>query len=78
MTRSIARIPLFSNRFLFVSVVLALLAQVAVLHLPFFQMIFQTTPLSVEQWLMVVVVGSSVVLVEEIDKWIIRRRHAAA
>jgi magnesium-transporting ATPase (P-type) len=76
MTRSIVRIPLFSNRFLFVSVVLAVLAQVAVLHVPFFQMVFQTTALTWEQWVLVILVGMSVVVVEEIDKWFIRRRHA--
>jgi magnesium-transporting ATPase (P-type) len=78
MHRSIFRIPLFSNRFLFVSVVLAMAAQVAVLHLPFFQFVFQTTPLSFEQWVLVILVGLSVVVVEEINKAILRQRRVRA
>jgi magnesium-transporting ATPase (P-type) len=77
MRRSISEIPIFANPFLFVSVVLAVLAQVAVLHVPFLQLIFQTTPLTAEQWMLVISVGMSVVVLEEINKAVLRRRTRA-
>jgi P-type Ca2+ transporter type 2C len=52
----------------------ALLAHVGVLHLPFMQGIFNTTPLSLQQWALVAGIGSLVVVAAEIDKFFLRRR----
>ncbi len=74
LDRSILAVPPFSNRFLFAAVVLALLAQFAVLNLPPLQTIFRTVPLSAQQWGWIVLVGTSVILGGELDKFINRRR----
>jgi magnesium-transporting ATPase (P-type) len=71
--RSVFQVPLFANKFLFVSVVLAMLAQIAILHLPALQFVFRTTPLTAEQWMMVWGIGVMVIVVAEIDKIFIRR-----
>jgi Ca2+-transporting ATPase len=75
LDRSIFRIDPFSNRFLFVSLLAALLAQLAVLYWGPFQTIFRTVPLDVEQWALIVTVGWTVILGGELDKWWNRRRE---
>jgi len=71
---SIFSIPPFSNRILFFSIVAALFAQLAVLHVPFFQSVFGTQPLAAEYWMIIVLVGTTVILGGELDKWRNRRR----
>lgn len=74
LDRSIFKIDFFSNKFLFVSVLAALLAHLAVLHVGFMQTIFRTIPLTIEQWLLIIGVGSLVIIGGEIDKVINRWR----
>jgi len=69
LDRSIFQIPLFSNRFLFLSIVMAGLAQLAILYVPFMQRIFRTTPLDTGDWMLVLAVGSAVIVGGELDKW---------
>lgn len=63
----------FSNRFLFVSMTLALLAQIWVVSSPMMEVIFRTRPLSVAEWGMCTAAAVSVVLVVECDKYFRRR-----
>jgi len=74
LRRSVFQVPLTANPFLAISLGLALLAHLGVLHLPFMQTIFNTTPLSLEQWALVAGIGSLVVVAAEIDKFFLRRR----
>jgi len=74
LDRSIFEVPLFSNRFLFVSIVAAAAAHWAVLHAPPLQTVFRTVPLTNGEWLMVFGVGASVIAGGELDKWRNRRR----
>jgi Ca2+-transporting ATPase len=76
LDRSIFQIPFFSNKFLFVSLITALLAHLAVLHVGFLQNIFRTVPLSSDQWVMIAGVGLLVILGGEIDKIINRWRKS--
>ncbi|MDR8394389.1 HAD-IC family P-type ATPase [Aliifodinibius sp. S!AR15-10] len=76
LDRSIFHINFFSNKFLFVSLVAALLAHLAVLHVGFLQTIFRTMPLSSDQWMLIVGVGFLVILGGEIDKFINRWRKS--
>jgi magnesium-transporting ATPase (P-type) len=74
LRRSVFQVSLTANPFLAISLGVALLAHLGALHLPFMQTIFHTTPLSLEQWALVVGVGSLVVVAAEIDKFFLRRR----
>lgn len=74
LDRSIFQVPPLSNRFLFVSMVAALGAHLAVLYLPFFQAVFRTEPLSLELWGLIVLVALTVIVGGELDKWWSRRR----
>ncbi len=73
LDRSILRVPPFSNRFLFVSLIAAGLAHLAVLYVPALQLVFRTQPLDLVAWAFVIAVGSSVIVGGELDKWWSRR-----
>jgi magnesium-transporting ATPase (P-type) len=77
LDRSILKIPLLSNRFLFVSVLAAASAHLAVLHLGILQAIFRTVPLDASVWGWIALIGSTVILGGELDKAINRRRKRA-
>jgi len=72
---SIFKIPLLSNPFLFFSMIAAFLAQLAVLYVPAFQWIFRTEPITTSEWLQILLVSATVVLVVEADKWLRRRKR---
>lgn len=72
--RSIFRMSVMSNPFLFFSMMGALFAHLAVLYVPALQWVFRTVPISITEWLEILSVASIVVIVVEIDKWIRRRR----
>jgi magnesium-transporting ATPase (P-type) len=74
MRRSVFQVPLSANPFLAVSLGAAILAHIGALHLPFMQLLFDTTPLSPGQWALVIGVGSVIVAAAEIDKALLRRR----
>ncbi len=58
---SAVSIGLFSNKYLVGAVGISLLMQLAVIYIPFLQRIFQTVPLTLEQWALIIVltVGTS-------------------
>ena len=64
----------FRNRWLWIALAGVLLLQVAVTHVGFLQRLFDTMSISAVQWLICVAVASSVLWVEEIRKFIVRRR----
>lgn len=68
LDRSLFKVNFFSNKFLFMTVIVALLAHLAVLHVGFLQNVFRTVALGVDEWLMIIGVGSLVILGGEIDK----------
>jgi Ca2+-transporting ATPase len=71
--RSVFVMNPFGNPFLFVSVIGAFFAHLAVLHVPVLQYIFRTVPLSAGQWLDVLLVSSVILIVVEVDK-LVRNR----
>ena len=73
LDRSVLQVPAFSNPFLFVSLMLAAVAHLAVLHLSFLQSVFRMVPLSLAQWGAIAAVGTLVVVGGELDKWWNRR-----
>lgn len=65
---------LATNRWLWVSLALAVVAQVAVVHLPVLQTAFGTVALHWQHWLVAVGAGAVVLVIEEIIKAIQRAR----
>jgi P-type Ca2+ transporter type 2C len=68
---------LFSNRWLWVAVTLSIALQCGVLYLPFLQRAFSTQALSAWDWLFCVVIGSSVLWLREVEKFLYRRHVTA-
>ncbi len=71
---SVFRINPFSNMFLFLSLIVATLAQIAFIYVPALQWVFRTEPISAEDWQNILLIALSVIVVVEIDKWFRRRK----
>lgn len=67
-----AFVGLFSNKWLWAAVMLALVLQVAVIYIPVLQQAFSTVSLSCGDWLLCTVVASSVLWLHELSKLILR------
>ncbi|MCA0458574.1 MAG: cation-translocating P-type ATPase [Chloroflexi bacterium] len=61
------------NKMLLGAVVVTIVLQLIAVYLPFFNRIFNTTPLTVEQLLICIVLSTIVFWAVEIEKWLIRR-----
>jgi magnesium-transporting ATPase (P-type) len=71
--RSAFKISPRDNPYVFGAVAVALLAHLAVLNVGFLQAVFDTEPISLEIWGVIVAAGASIVLAAEIDKAFLRR-----
>lgn len=68
LTKSIFKIPAFSNGFLWISAILSFVLVLFSTQLPFFQHIFETTTLSFSEWLMVLASSFSIIIIMELYK----------
>jgi Ca2+-transporting ATPase len=67
---------LFANRWLWATVLLSVVLQVAVVHLEFLNMAFGTAPLSLQQWVVYIGMASGVLWFSELRKWALRASGA--
>lgn len=72
--RSIFRMGLFTNKFLLVATALIASLQMLAVYHPFFRHILHTVPLTLDEWGLIIGVAASIVVVEEIRKFFVRRR----
>ena len=71
---SMLHIPLFSNRLLWVGIAVELLLVVAVIYAPPLQNVFGTAPFPAVYWLFLLAWIPSLIVVDEIRKFLLRRR----
>lgn len=64
-----------SNKFLVAATFIVIFLQMLAIYNPFFQKVFQTVPLSASEWGIIVLVASSIVVVEEIRKAFYRKQQ---
>ncbi|MFM8562701.1 MAG: cation-translocating P-type ATPase, partial [Acidimicrobiia bacterium] len=76
-TLSVFRRATLHNSRLWVALAAVIALQVAVTHVSPMQRLFDTASISGVQWLIAIAIASSVLWVEEVHKFIIRRRKAA-
>jgi Ca2+-transporting ATPase len=72
---------LFHNPQLWGAVAFSVALQVAVIYVPFLQQAFDTVPLSVSDWLLCLLVASSVLWLRELSKgvaWAVHRSSVPA
>ena len=74
-SRSVFSRLTFTNKALWISLASVLLLQIAVTHVGFMQSLFDTMSITFAQWMICVAVASSVLWVEEIRKFIVRRNQ---
>jgi len=67
-TQSLFKIGIFTNKKLLLAVVMSFLLQMAVVYVPFLQVVFKTEPLRLVDWLMAVVLSSLPLWAMEIIK----------
>ena len=73
-SESIFRMNPFSNRFLVGATLLVITLQILAVYTPFLQTVLRTVPLSPGEWLLIIAVASSIIVVEEVRKFFSRRR----
>lgn len=76
--KSIFRMNAFSNKFLVGATLLVISMQLLAVYNPLLQKILRTVPLDLGDWLLILPVASSIVLVEEIRKFIFSRKSEEA
>lgn len=69
-TQSVFRMNPFSNRFLIGALTLVVLLQVLVIYHPGMQLVFRTTALTVNEWLLAISLAATVLIGEEMRKFI--------
>jgi len=65
---TIFRLGVFRNRWLIISISVAILLQLAVVYVPFLQVAFRTVPLGIEKWGIAILAGGTLFSIEEIRK----------
>ncbi|PIR82321.1 ATPase [Candidatus Kaiserbacteria bacterium CG10_big_fil_rev_8_21_14_0_10_59_10] len=71
-THSVFTMNPFSNRYLLGATAIVILLQLAAVYTPFLQHVLRTSPLSLSDWLWIIPVAASIILVEEVRKLIVR------
>ena len=74
-SKSIFRMNPFSNKFLIGAIAIVVFLQMFVIYNPVMQKLLHTAKLSFSEWMLIIPVAASVLLVEEIRKFIYRRTH---
>jgi Ca2+-transporting ATPase len=65
---TIFRLGVFRNRWLVISIPVAIMLQLAVIYVPFLQVAFSTVPLGIEAWGIAILAGGSLFVIEETRK----------
>ena len=73
--KSIFRTNPLTNKFLLGATIIVICLQLLAIYNPILQKYLKTTALDLQDWLLIIPVAFSIVLVEEIRKFIYRRRH---
>ncbi len=73
-TKSIFSSHLWSNKTIIFATLFVFCLQLLAIYVPFMQNILHTVPLSLTDWVLIFVTASSILIVEEIRKFIYRRR----
>ncbi|MFH1470422.1 MAG: cation-translocating P-type ATPase C-terminal domain-containing protein, partial [Candidatus Micrarchaeota archaeon] len=66
------------NKYLMLALVASAVLQVLIIYTPDLQKVFHTTAIELEDWVLIIGVASSVIIIEEIRKLMLRRAEAEA
>ena len=71
--KSIFQMNFFSNKFLFGATLIVITLNLLAIYTPFMQKILRTVPLNFSDWLIIILIASSIIWVEEIRKFFQRK-----
>ncbi len=71
--RTVFKLGIFRNRLLVGAIAIAVMLQMAVVYVPFLQTAFQTVPLGLERWGIILGAGCSLFIIEEVRKMLFPR-----
>lgn len=74
--RSVFRQSHFSNPFLLLGILGSQALHIGAMYVPGLNNLLEIAPISLDQWLLLLVAAATVLAVSEIDKWLLRRREA--
>jgi Ca2+-transporting ATPase len=66
--QTVFKLGVFRNKWLLLSISVAILLQLSVVYLPFFQVAFRTAPLTIKEWGIAILAGGSLFVIEETRK----------
>jgi len=72
-SKSIFKLNPFSNKFLLWAMLIVISLQLLAVYSPLLQKFLHTSPLELSEWLVIISVATSIILVEEIRKFFYRR-----
>jgi Ca2+-transporting ATPase len=73
-SKSVFHLDFFSNKFLTGATLVVILLQIFAVYNPFMQKILHTVPLSLGEWVLIVSIAFSIVIIEEVRKFFYRRQ----
>jgi Ca2+-transporting ATPase len=73
-TKSVFKIPFFANKFLIIGLSIALISTLLLLYVPFLQNLFETVPLTINDWIRIILVASIGFWAEEIRKYYLNKK----
>ncbi len=71
---SVFKTNLLENKFLFLATIIAFIFQLLAVYHPLFQKFLRTVPLGLSEWITILSLATSVIFVEEIRKFFVRRK----
>lgn len=73
--KSIFSLNPFSNMYLVYATTIVVILQILALYTPFMQKVLHTVPLTLNEWLVIIPVASTILIAEEVRKFINQPRH---
>lgn len=72
--RSLFSMSPFRNPYLIAATAIVIVIQLCIIYVPFLQHAFHTVPIGYRDWGIAVAAGSSIIVIDEVRKWILRIR----
>lgn len=70
LSKSIFKMGFFSNKLIFLGVLIMLSLQIGITYLPFMNEVFQTAPIEIYSWLIIIAISVLVFLIIEVSKFV--------
>ncbi len=75
LTKSVFEVGFFSNLWVFGGAGIMIILQLVFTYVPVMNTAFQSSPINLDAWVRIMVVGSLVIVVVGIEKWTVRRKN---